>query len=151
MRQFALSAVLVLVFASGMGAQEKEISPEKLVNLMRSVNTLQAEFKDAYHKFATTDELLAAAKTQKLNRVLVFATELTPSVMFPYTLQVTPSEDGAHYQATIKRPTEMHNKATWCKTAVFSDDSGLIYLGQNIGCPEAKSPATSQLLKPQRR
>ena len=118
---------------------------------MRSVNTLQVEFKAANHKFANTDELLAAAKTEKLNRVLVFAKELTPSVLAPYTLQVTPSEDGAHYQATIKRATEMHNEATWCKTAVFSDDSGLIYLGQNIGCPEGERPATSHLLKPQRR
>jgi hypothetical protein len=142
MRRFVLSIAVALVFASGMGAQEKEISPEQLVHFMRAVNTLQIEFKAANHKFANTDELLAAAKTQTPNGVLAFAKELTPSVLVPYSLQVTPSENGAHYLATIKRPSDMHNEATWCKTAVFSDDSGLIYLGQNIGCRGADRLAT---------
>jgi hypothetical protein len=64
------------------------------------------------------------------------------STMSPYALQVTTSEDGAHYLAAIRRPSDMHNQATWCKTAVFSDDSGLIYLGQNIGCSGADKPVS---------
>ena len=130
-----VSLCALLLFAAGVCAQDKEISSEKLVNWMRAVNTLQVEFKMANHKYANGEELLAFAKTAKpTGSAVLVAKELTPSAMAPYTLQVTTSTDGAHYLATILRLSDMHDKATWCKTAAFSNDSGLIYLGQNIGC-----------------
>jgi hypothetical protein len=137
MRHFVPSFVLALLLVSGTVAQEKDVNPEKLVNWMCSINTLQFEFKEANHKFATSDELRAFAAKPTTSSAVVVTKELTPSAMAPYALQVTTSGDGTHYLATIKRPSDMHNKATWCKTAVFSDDSGLIYIGQNIGCSGA--------------
>ncbi len=137
MRQFVPSFVLVVLLVSGTVAQEKNVNPDKLVNWMRSVNTLQVEFNKANHKFATSDELLAFAAKPTTSGVAVVTKELNPSAMAPYALQVTTSEDGTHYLATIKRPSDMHNKATWCKTAAFSDDSGLIYLGHGIDCSGA--------------
>jgi hypothetical protein len=131
MKRIVLLCALLL-FGAGICAQEKEIGTEKLVNWMRAVNTLQFGFKMANHKYANGEELLAFAKTAKPTGLV--AKELTPSAMAPYTLQVTTSTDGAHYLATILRLSDMHDKATWCKTAAFSSDSGLIYLGQNIGC-----------------
>ena len=137
MRQFGPSFVLVVLLGSGTMAQEKHVNPETLVNWMRSVNTLQAEFNKANHKFATSEELLAFVAKPKTSGAVVVTKELTPSAMAPYALQVTTSGDGMHYLAIIRRPSDMYNKATWCKTAAFSDDSGLIYLGHGIDCSGA--------------
>jgi hypothetical protein len=126
--------MLVALFASAAAGQEKEVKPETLVGWMRSINTLQVEFNLVKHRFATADELLPFAKAGKSGSATVVAKELPPASIAPYTLQITTSTDGQHYLATIRRPSDMNQKTTWCKTAVFSDESGLIYLGQNIGC-----------------
>jgi hypothetical protein len=39
-----------------------------------------------------------------------------------------------HYQVTLKRASNMSDKSTWCKTAAFSDDAGVIFLGAAIDC-----------------
>jgi hypothetical protein len=52
----------------------------------------------------------------------------------PYELTITTSSDGMHYQITLKRPSDMNDKNTWCRTAAFSDDAGLIFLGSVIDC-----------------
>ena len=42
-----------------------------------------------------------------------------------------------HYQITLQRPSDMNDKSTWCKTAAFSDEKGVIFLGQAIDCEAA--------------
>jgi len=68
---------------------------------------------------------------------------LTPATLKPYILLVLTSADGSHYLATIKSPSDMHKESTWCKTEVFSDDTGLISLGQNIECSGANALGAS--------
>jgi hypothetical protein len=51
-----------------------------------------------------------------------------------YELAISTSPDGLHYQITLKRPSDVNDKTTWCKTAAFSDDAGLIFLGAAIDC-----------------
>ena len=55
----------------------------------------------------------------------------------PYELAKTTTLDGMHYQITLQRPSDMNEKSTWCKTAAFSDEKGVIFLGQAIDCEAA--------------
>lgn len=123
----------ILFTLSSVNAGAKEISHEKLVNWMREINTRQLNFRLANHRYADGGQLMKFAQTKHFN---VITSELNSSALAPYPLLITLSPDGMHYQATIIRPSAMNDKATWCKTAVFSDDSGLICLGRNIGCPD---------------
>jgi hypothetical protein len=52
----------------------------------------------------------------------------------PYELTVTTSPDGMHYQITLKPQYDPNDKSAWCKTAAFSDDGGLIFLGSALDC-----------------
>ncbi len=126
-------ALMLLIALVAVSAGEKEVSTDKLVNWMREINTRQAEFQMANKKYADAAQLRAFAQERQHP---VLTTELAPSALAPYTLEINVSADGAHYLATIKRPSDMKDKSTWCKTAVFSDDSGLIYVGKNIGCSD---------------
>jgi hypothetical protein len=63
MTKLIFAFVSVLVSASAV-AQDLD-QPAKLVRWMRIVNTLEVEFKMTNHRFGTTDELLAYAKSGK--------------------------------------------------------------------------------------
>jgi hypothetical protein len=144
MRLASFTLGLVLLAAAAMSAQQNEIGPAKLVGWMRVVNTLEAEYKTSHNRFADIQELLAFAKDGKqTGSAAAFAKELSPTAIQPWVLRVIPSADGSHYLALIKLPSDMHNEATWCKTEVYSDDSGLISLGQNIQCSAANALGAS--------
>lgn len=118
-------------------AQQKnsdEVKPQTLVHWMRSVNTLEYDYKASHGRFADVGELLTYANAQKPSTNPAVPGELSQASMQPYVLQILTTGDGSHYSAKIDFPSDMHNKSTWCKTAAFSDDSGLISLGQNIQC-----------------
>jgi len=42
-----------------------------------------------------------------------------------------------HYQIALQRPSNMNDKSTWRKPAAFSDEKGVIFLGQAIDCEAA--------------
>src|SRR6185369_2115282 len=142
MTKFALA--MALLVASGLSAQQDEIKPEKLVGYMRVVNTLEVEYQMSHNRFGDTQELLDYSKTGKqTGSAVAFEKELAPTAIQPNVLRVVTSADGAHYSAVIKFQSDMQDKTTWCKTEVFSDDSGLISLGQNIQCSGANALGAS--------
>ena len=78
----------------------------------------------------TKEELLGFLRQNGYKREAVIDLE-NPK---PYELEITTSRDGEHYQITVKRTPDMNDKSTWCKTAAFSDDAGLIYVGAALDC-----------------
>jgi hypothetical protein len=111
-------------------AGQPEMPTEKLVNTIRLLNTEEYLYKQENGRFAALDELLVFVRQNaKLSR-----SSIDPENPKPYELAITTTSDGMHYQITLQRPSDMKDKKTWCKTAAFSDDSGVIFLGQAIDC-----------------
>jgi hypothetical protein len=109
---------------------EAEIPSEKLVNTIRLLNTQEYKYRQEAGRFATREELLTFLRKKNL---------LSKSPIYlespkRYELAISTSPDGLHYQITLKRPSDVNDKTTWCKTAAFSDDAGLIFLGAAIDC-----------------
>lgn len=133
---FALGCLLLVTPV--LRGQQEEMKPEKLVGFMRTINTVEANYRLSHHRFADADELLAYAKSARQpSNVVAFERQLNLAAIQPYVLRVVTDARGDHYSATIKFPSDMHNESSWCKTEVFSDDSGMISLGQNIDCTGA--------------
>src|SRR5262249_4348084 len=110
-----------------------EIPTAKLVGTMRLLNTEQVNYRDENHRFAGHDEFLAFLRqTHCLGK-----SPLDLENPAPYQVQITTNPDGTHYQITIQRLADSNDKSTWCRTAAFSDDGGLIFLGQAADCPAA--------------
>ena len=112
---------------------QPEISTAKLVTALRILNTEEYDYRNQNHRFAERTELL---RFLQQNRRLS-GSPIDLENPKPYELAITTSSDGAHYQITLQRPSDMHDKSTWCKAAAFSDDRGIIFLGQAIGCQGA--------------
>jgi|SRR5580704_7978888 hypothetical protein len=139
---------------------QAEIFTEKLVNTLRFLNTEEVSYRHETGRFASREELLTFLRTKGLlsqsptdfakpTRRFITREEMSTSLQTkrplsespidlenpkPYELTITISSDGMHYQITLKRPSDMNDKNRWCRTAAFSDDAGLIFLGSVIDC-----------------
>jgi hypothetical protein len=123
--------ILVMAVASSPHVSgEPEIPSEKLVNTIRLLNTQEYNYRQEAGRFATREELLTFLRKKNLLSKSPIGLE-SPK---PYELAIGTSPDGMHYQITLKRPSDMNDKTTWCKTAAFSDDAGVIFLGAAIDC-----------------
>jgi hypothetical protein len=129
----ALGFVLIGKAIPQQGSGQTEIPTDKLVGVLRTLNTSEFMYRRETGRFADRDQILVFLKQKGLLNKLPVDVE-NPK---PYELTITTTADGMHYQITFQRPSEMNNKATWCKTVAFSDDRGVIFLGQAIDCAAA--------------
>ncbi len=138
---------------------QAEIPTENLVYALRLLNTEEYSYRHETGRFASRNELLTFLRTKGLlsqspadlakpkarfvsreeMSTLQTKKPLSESPIDlenpkPYELTITTSSDGMHYQITLKRKSDMNDKSTWCRTAAFSDDAGLIFLGSVIDC-----------------
>lgn len=112
---------------------QPEITTAKLVNALRVLNTHEYSYKKENGRFADRDQMVSYLR----QKALLSRSALDLENPKPYELAVTISSDGMHYQISLQRPSDTSDKSTWCKTAAFSDEKGLIFLGQAIGCEAA--------------
>lgn len=107
-----------------------EVFKAKLVNALRILNTQEYVYRQEIGRFASREEMLTFLRTKGI----LSRSPIDLENPKPYKLVVTTSPDGMHYQITLKRPSDMNDKSTWCKTAAFSDDAGVIFLGSALDC-----------------
>jgi len=125
-----LGILVMAVASSPRVSGEAEIPSEKLVNTIRLLNTQEYKYRQEAGRFATREELLTFLRKKNLSSKSPIYLESPKR----YELAISTSPDGLHYQITLKRPSDVNDKTTWCKTAAFSDDAGLIFLGAAIDC-----------------
>jgi len=130
---FVLGFVLIGRATPRQKTGQTEIPTEKLVGVLRTLNTAEYSYRGANGRFADRDQMLGFLRQKDL----LSRSSIDLENPKPYELAITTTSDGTHYQITLQRPSDMHDKSTWCKTAAFSDDRGVIFLGQAIDCDAA--------------
>lgn len=128
-----LGVALIVRAVPRQTTDQQEIVTAKLVGVMRTLNTNEYTYRSANGRFADHDQMIEFLRQKNLLSKLPVDVEN----LQPYVLAITTSSDGMHYQIALERPSDMNDKSTWCKTAAFSDDRGVIFLGQAIDCPAA--------------
>ena len=131
---FAMFCGFLVILATGVAIfpqanGQTEIATEKLVVTLRLLTTSEYSYREGHGHFADWEELHAFLRQNGYKRKAVIDLE-NPQ---PYELEITTSRDGEHYQITL-RTSDMNDKSTWCKTAAFSDDAGVIFLGAALDC-----------------
>src|SRR5258708_3705664 len=99
---------------------QAEIPTEKLVNALRLLNTQEYSYRHETGRFATREEMLTFLRKKDI----LSRSPIDLQNPNPYELAIATSPDGMHYQIALKRPSDMNDKSTWCRTAAFSDDAG---------------------------
>jgi hypothetical protein len=114
--------------------EQQEVATAKLVGVMRFLNTYEYSYMNEHRRFADRGQMVEFLRQKGLLSKL----PLNVEDLQPYELAITTSSDGMHYQITLQRPSDMNDKSTWCKTALFSDDRGAIFRGLALGCEAAQ-------------
>jgi hypothetical protein len=109
---------------------QAEVPSEKLVIALRLLNTEEYSYRDETGRFATREQMLTFLR----KKGCLSESPIDLEKPNPYELSIATSPDGMHYQVTLKRPSDMKDRSTWCRTAAFSDDAGVIFLGAAIDC-----------------
>lgn len=124
---------------------EIEIPTGKLVNAIRLLNAHEVSYKHENGRYADRDQMVAFLR----QKGLLSKSPIDLENPTPYELAITTTSDGTRYQLTLQRSSSVDDsfhevggtirlyKSTWCKTAAFSDEKGVIFLGQAIGCEAA--------------
>lgn len=133
-----LMVVVVLVVAARAqkpNAPPRPLTPrEKAIEVVRVINTAEYDFRNEHNRFGTWDEVYASGIVMNLQQTwprmkdlsIASGTEVIPG--FRLTLLV--AGEGAAYSLSL------HEMSHGCGLSVFSDQSGLIYQGTVIDCPE---------------
>jgi hypothetical protein len=144
----ALSCGLLAILASGEAVSpqmngQTEIPTHRLVGAVRTLNTFEVSYRRDNGRFANREEILTFLQ----QKGVLSGTAIDLVNPKPYELAITTTQNGEHYQITLKRPSDMSDTSTWCKTAAFSDDSGVIFLGAALDCESTFLPVTSSLTR----
>lgn len=132
---FAFLSVLLTVLATGLVSfsqvnGQTEITTEKIVGALRTMNTFEVMYRGQTGRFAGREELLTFLRQKGVLSKVAVDLE-NPK---PYELAITTSQDGKHYQISLKRHYDANDKSTGCKAAAFTDDAGVIFLGSALDC-----------------
>jgi len=122
------------------GIQDRERERRSLaVNIVRAINTAEANYKKNHGTYATWDIFIANGDFSEAGTK--WSSESFPTVahaMYGSGAEIVPgwklrlhvSKDGNAYDLTLEDATDPK-----CNFAVFSNERGLIQQGKNIDCP----------------
>jgi hypothetical protein len=144
----ALSCGLLAILAAGQTVSplmngQTEIPTHSLVGAVRTLNTFEVVYRRDNGRLANREEILTFLQ----QKGVLSRTDIDLVHPEPYELAIATTQNREHYQITLKRPSDMNDTSTWCKTAPFSDDSGVIFLGAALGCESNLLPVTSSLTR----
>ena len=131
-------AVILLVAARAQKTQppNRPLTPrEKAIEAVRVINTAEYDYRTDHNRFGTWDEVYASGVVTNLAQTWPKMRELSISsgteVIPGFRLTLLVAEEGAAYSLSLH---EMQSHG--CGLSVFSDQSGLIYQGTVIDCPQ---------------
>jgi hypothetical protein len=107
--------------------ESHQLSPREGLELVRAINTIQAEMKLREQKYAGLGELLKASYFRRSPNGRLTVGNGFAGKLKDYEVSVVVSADGQHYQVSLL-------PSAGCARALFSNESGLIYEGKGLGC-----------------
>jgi len=109
------------------------------VNVVRLINTAEAEYKSAHSGYATWSELYRSGLIAEHEKPGLMFGNLRlsegPEVVPGWTLAMLVSVDNQSYELSLRNLQDL------CQFSLFSDQRGLIFRGVVIDCSAALVPA----------
>ncbi|HEY3927029.1 MAG TPA: hypothetical protein VGL89_01530 [Candidatus Koribacter sp.] len=128
---FVLLSITFLGVSPLLGGGPSESDRERVVEILRRVNTLEINYATTHSRHvAAEQELVKWASSSR--EFAEYAAALSPARTAPYRISITTSRDDSQYQVLVK-PVSTDSAET-CRVSGFSDNDGLIFLGNAIGC-----------------
>jgi hypothetical protein len=132
----SLAAGSILTLASAQGAAQAEQEPPKKVRAvwaLRAINTAEMTYQRANGRYGTFRELAASGRFTALKGpwaepfAKAEATTAEEGAVPGYKLRIVVAANGASYSVRLV-------DAESCGASFFSDEAGVIFQGQAMGC-----------------
>lgn len=122
-----VTALFIAVGVAGVAAYSQPASDPVRdgITAMRAINTAENMVRNSSGRYGTLPDLLAHPAMERLRAD--FTVSGGAIAYRGLQVRIALSPDSQQYQAMVV-PSER------CGTAVFSDESGLIYTGKGLGC-----------------
>jgi hypothetical protein len=102
----------------------------KLIETVRLINTEEISYRHDVGRYASREEMLGYLRDHDyLKRSPIDLINLKG-----YDLSIT-ATNNSHFQVAVK-PISQETFQSTCAAAAFSDETGIIFLGNPIGCPK---------------
>jgi hypothetical protein len=122
---FTLTAVVGALALSNGQEDPARLSSKEALGLIRTMNSTEHSFKMKSSSFGSLEDVIKLGQLDKHGIVL---SDGNSGIIKDYQLSVVTSSDGRHYQISL-RP------GAGCGVSFFTNESGVIYQGQALGCP----------------
>lgn len=117
--------------------QAPDVARTRGVNVVRLINTAEAEYKSAHGGYAAWPELYRSGIIAEHEKPGLMFGNLNlsegPEVVPGWSLAMIVAADGESYELSLR------NLKDKCQFSFFSDERGLIYEGNVIGCETAQA------------
>ena len=137
-----LVALALGLFTSRMRSQQttrpEDAQVLQRLGIVRSLDTEEVNYQATHARFADRDEIVAFLR-ERGSRKLVGEIEHPE----PYELAIITNRDGSHYHLSFVRRYVESDESSRCPTSIFSDDSGVIFLGLGLGCSDDEKALAS--------
>ena len=131
---------LVAAPTAATGEPEVPDARERAVNLLRLINTSEAEYHAQRGRYATWEELLASPELSRVEHDTGLSYHLAGSVPAPsgevlpgYLLRFLTATDGASYMLSLQETADHQ-----CRFSLYTNERTLILEARVIGCPCSK-------------
>jgi hypothetical protein len=136
-----LVAFLILLVAARAHAPQSQplnraLTPrEKAIEVVRVINAAEYDYRTDHDRFGSWNEVYASGVVTNLEQTWPKMKDLSiapgPEVIPGFRLTLLVAEDATAYSVSLH---EMQSHG--CGLSVFSDQSGLIYQGTIVDCPQ---------------
>jgi hypothetical protein len=124
---FTLTAVVGALALSNGQEDPARLSPKEALGLIRTMNSTEHSFKMKSSSFGCLEDVIELGQLDRTKPGIVL-NDVNSGTVKDYQLSVVTSSDGRHYQISL-RP------GAGCGVSFFTNESGVIYQGQALGCP----------------
>lgn len=109
------------------------------VNVVRTLNTAEMEYRHSHNRYAGLEELKSSDEWPKtVERMKRFTSQENVEFVAGYDSSVIVDAQGKTYRISVKPKTDK------CQSSFFSDESGLIFEGKVIDCRSSSATVRSK-------
>jgi hypothetical protein len=120
-----VAAALAVVAVPRFQQSRDQLSEKRALNLVRTLNSAEATLKAKVSAYGSLQDLM---KLERLDQSYGFEwVDNSSAGVKDYRVSVVAAADGKHYQISM-------HPSSGCGVSFFSNESGVIYQGNALGC-----------------
>jgi hypothetical protein len=124
-----VAAALAVIAVPRLQESKDKLSSRQALNLVRTMATVEVTIKMKRSSYASIQDVIALGQSSgDFRDVVISSNDSSSATVKDYRVSVVVSADGQHFQIS-------QHPVSGCGVSFFTNESGVIYQGNALGCP----------------